>query len=67
MECGSVGRRMGGEEVAWVSDMDHKGMLEVRVWAAEARLGSGSGRRKAFGAVAEMLGSTGCNRDNGLG
>jgi hypothetical protein len=43
MECGSmvtVGRRMGGEVVARASDIDCKDMLEARVWAAEARLGS---------------------------
>ena len=44
MESGSVaavGRRMGGEVVAWASDTHHKGMLEARVWAEEARLDSG--------------------------
>jgi len=67
MECGSmvaVGRRMGGEEAAWGSDMDRKGMLEVRVWAVEAKLGSVSGQRKASAAVGERLGAqgnTGCN------
>ena len=43
MEYGSmvdVGRCMVAEE-ARESDIDHKGMLEVRVWVVEARLGSG--------------------------
>lgn len=51
-------------------DIYHKGMLEARVWAAEARLGSGLGQHKAFAVVLEMMraqGSMGCNRDNGLG
>ena len=69
IECGSmvaVGRRTGGEEAAWGSDMDRKGMLGVRVWAVEAKLGSVSGQRKASAAVGETLGAQGNTGCNGL-
>jgi hypothetical protein len=48
----AVGQRMGGEEAARASDTVRKGMLEARVWAAEAILGSVSGPRRALTAVA---------------